>query len=154
MIGRFNRAQPRAAAVAAGLALAFAPLCGTSANAQGAPPPPPAPRLPPIPQLPSLNPAGYGTPPAGRCGPQDWTCRIDVLERRVVDLERQLDRDADRGGRRSQSVDMTVDRDCIFDSCVVMAAKLCADAGFARGVPIEVRPNGSWQRLVRASCVD
>lgn len=153
MADRLQHPSHRTVAWTAAFSLALAALSGATAQAQGVPPPP-APRLPPIPQMPMVNPPAYGSTPSGRCGSQDWTCRIDLLERRVALLERELERGGDRGGRRSQSTEMTVDRDCIFDSCPSMASKLCTDAGFARGLPVEVRQNGSWQRLVRAACMD
>ncbi|MGQ2989944.1 MAG: hypothetical protein ACT6RD_08015 [Brevundimonas sp.] len=128
---------------------------GGATQAQGVPPPP-APRLPPVPSLPVfVAPPAYAPPQSGRCGREDWSCRLDRLERRVAELEEQLDRAGDRGGgRRGRSVDMTVEQDCIFDSCSAIATRLCTDGGFARGVPIEMRQNGSWQRLVRATCLD
>lgn len=153
MIGRPQHTSRLAVAWAAGLVIALGAVAG--ASAQGVPPPP-APRLPPVPPLPLFGPPTQTPLQGGRCGPNDWTCRIDMLERRVADLEHQLERDGGRGGggRRGRSVDMTVEQDCIFDSCSGIATKLCTDAGFARGVPIQMRQNGSWQRLVRATCLD
>lgn len=155
MFGRPHHSHRKAVVWAAGLSLALTALSGGAVQAQNQGPPP-APRLPPPPSVFGFPP---NTSPQSRdCGVVDWACRIDRLERRVADLEREADRDDRSGmrdrGRGGRSVDTTVDRDCMFDSCAVMASKLCADAGFARGVPIEVRQNGSWQRLVRATCVD
>ena len=130
---------------------------GGAVQAQGVPPPP-APRLPPVPSLPLFSrPSQQGA--YGRdCAMTDWTCRIDRLERRVAELEQEADRGGRGGGRGGarggRSLDISVDRDCIFDSCAVMASQACTTAGFQRGAPSEVRQNGSWQRLVRATCMD
>lgn len=152
MVGQARHRSHRAIAWATGLSLAAALIGARAAAQQVAPPPPP--RLPPVPALPLFGPAAQAPSFSRRCSEADWTCRIDALERRVAELEHELDRGGRGDGRRGRSTDMTVDRDCIFDSCTAMASKLCAEAGFTRGVPAEVRQNGSWQRLVRATCLD
>lgn len=142
------------AAWAGGAFLAAALVLGGAAQAQNSGLPP-VPRLPPPPPLPLFGPPAYTAPgPARGCGAQDWACRIETLERRVAELEREVDRGDRGGGRRGRSVDMSVDRDCISETCPNLATKLCANAGFARGVPIEVRQNGAWQHLLRATCLD
>lgn len=154
MSGQRPHSSVRGVVRAAILSVILAASSG-AAQAQGVPPPP-APRLPPVPSLPMfVAPPAHTPAQSGRCGPQDWSCRIDRLERRVAELEDQLDRAEDRGGgRRGRSVDMTVEQDCIFDSCSAIATRLCTDGGFTRGVPVEMRQNGSWQRLLRATCLD
>ena len=116
--------------------------------------PPPAPVLAAPPPLPLF---GAPTPRQDRwsdaCRSDDMVCRIDALERRVAELERDGPRGGG-GGRRDRGVEMAVGTDCIWESCQSIATRLCSSAGFKRGVATEIGQDGMYQRLDKATCFD
>lgn len=91
------------------------------------------------------------------CSADDFDCRIARLEARIdylIDLLEARRDGTDRGGRPGRGQDMVVEQSCSFTSCPDMAVQLCQRAGFARGVPAEIRNTSGWPTLVRATCSD
>jgi len=93
------------------------------------------------------------------CASTDTACRLDGLEQRLdylIDLmERQR---PDRPGRpgTSRSIEIPVNQSCGYavDGCSTLAARLCTQGGFARGVPTSTTPSAFGTTLNRATCMD
>jgi hypothetical protein len=84
--------------------------------------------------------------------------RLDRLERRIDALERDLDRErerADSGYSRREpersEVVAAVTLMCGAD-CGMQAARYCRNAGFARGVALEIEKRNGFDNVTRARC--
>ena len=100
-------------------------------------------------------------PGPNRCRPTDTICRLDGLEARLDYLIEMMERqrNSDRPGRQSygRSIDIPVSQSCGSgaDACSSLAARLCSQGGFARGVPAETTANAfGGMTLNRATCMD
>ncbi|WGM47807.1 hypothetical protein KOAAANKH_02692 [Brevundimonas sp. NIBR10] len=99
-------------------------------------------------------------PRSGGCAPSDTACRLDGLERRLdylIDLMERQRPDRQGGGRFGRAIDIPVNRSCGggSDGCSTLAARLCSQGGFARGVPAEtILGTFGDTTLVRATCMD
>ncbi|CAN5191759.1 hypothetical protein BH10PSE1_BH10PSE1_04600 [soil metagenome] len=94
------------------------------------------------------------------CQSTDTACRLDGLERRLdylIDLmERQRPERPGRSGA-GRTVDIPVNQSCGWgvDGCSVLAARLCSQGGFGRGVPLETQADPfNGPTLKRATCMD
>lgn len=93
------------------------------------------------------------------CQSADTACRLDGVERRLDYLIDLMERRPERsgGGREGRSVDIPVNQGCTWsiDGCSVLAARLCSQGGFARGVPLETEIDTlRGPQLKRATCMD
>jgi len=91
-----------------------------------------------------------------RCDQDDLACRMDRLERQLDLVLTYLQR-LDRNGPAAQGpalIEMTTNEYCRYSNCVEEAVRLCTTAGFARGVPVEIRTSTFNVQLVRANCMD
>lgn len=90
---------------------------------------------------------GAGFQPA--CYADDLQCRVNQLEARVAELEQRVSRRAQRG------TPMAANRPCGVYACELVARDICVNAGFARGVALEIDQGGAHGgRITRVECFD
>lgn len=85
------------------------------------------------------------------CTASDTHCRLTQIEASLARIEQALG-----AGGGSRGVSMPADGLCgaASNRCLPLAQRACVSAGFARGVPAEIRTDNSLYYLVRATCLD
>ncbi len=105
-----------------------------------------------------------GTPasvaPVYDCPQDDTACLLASIDRKLDRLIELMERDQrrsrwddDRDGDSSR-IDVPVNQNCDGYDCSGLAARICQNGGFTRGVPKEVQ-SGVWNAiLLSATCMD
>ena len=91
------------------------------------------------------------------CRSDDLVCRVDRLERTVVQLTERLaayERTPFAPAVTPRSIDVPVSSSCSGAGCSTVAAQTCRSAGFPRGVPAEFSNSGGFTVMVRVTCMD
>ncbi|MDZ4363360.1 hypothetical protein [Brevundimonas sp.] len=96
--------------------------------------------------------AGAATSRQATCSASDYDCRFTQIEASLARIERHL---ASGGGGTGGGISVASDVGCYAaDNCLTEARRVCEAAGFARGVPSEIRPNPGYSpRLLRVTCL-
>ena len=81
------------------------------------------------------------------CASHDTACRLRQLEYRVAMLEQRLAQQPRSG------IEMSVSFTCSNRAeCARRAAEACAEGGFTRGAPVEIRQLYSFYTVERVAC--
>ena len=86
------------------------------------------------------------------CRSDDLVCRVDRLERVIVQLVDRLAAYEQSTDVRPRSVDVPVQSACSGIACTSVAVETCRRAGFPRGVPAAFSSEGAF--MTRITCMD